>query len=671
MGVILVAYERESEQTALEQMLVGRGHRVLKASTGLEALDLARRATPHLIVSDIVLPRMDGFALCRKWKQDERLQSVPFIFYTRRHDDPKYERFALELGAERFLARTTQPETLTQIVDELVAPAAYEAPAAIAANDPLALPRRRARSQQGAPIPFEAQQAHAQALSKLKQEHELALAQAQQKAAQAVASLKAEQERALERAEQAHREALERLQQAHDRLRTRIEQMETTQQHLAAGEARFRRVFEANPLPMWIEDLATHGFIAVNDAALELYGYRRAEFLSLARQALEISETHSLEQPLEGVATHKTKSGATLRIALTRRAIEFDGRSAELVCAYDLTERIRSEQARLEAAVGGRAHIDSLGDGFLALDGDGSIIEANAAYCRLSGFTREQLLQMSLTDLEQSSITDVTARLQRVRLEGSIRYEGRHQRADGAPFDVEITIALAGTAGATLLVRDVTQQRLELAKERSEHARTLSALQRADVTLQGMIESLVRMSERHDPFTAGSARRVAALAVALAREAGLDGRSQDAVRMAALLHDVGNIAVPASVLAKPGELTPAELALMRTHVEEGCKLLAEIDFGAPVAEIVFEHHERVDGSGYPRGIKGHAMLIESRVLAIADTLEAMCSPRPYRAALDMHSAIEELNRQAGKLFDQQLVSACARLVKQRGFVFPE
>jgi PleD family two-component response regulator len=112
MGVILIAYERDSEQVALEQLLAGRGHQVHKAGNGLAALDLARREPPHLVISDIVLPRMDGFALCRKWKQDERLQSIPFIFYTRRHDDPKYERFALELGAERFLARAAQPESL-------------------------------------------------------------------------------------------------------------------------------------------------------------------------------------------------------------------------------------------------------------------------------------------------------------------------------------------------------------------------------------------------------------------------------------------------------------------------------------------------------------------------------------------------------------------------------
>ena len=105
----------------LSDTLRGKGHRVVRSGNGLAALDAARREPPHAIVSDIVLPRMDGFALCRKWKQDERLQTIPFLFYTRRHDDPKYERFALELGAERFLARSVPPETLITALEELLA----------------------------------------------------------------------------------------------------------------------------------------------------------------------------------------------------------------------------------------------------------------------------------------------------------------------------------------------------------------------------------------------------------------------------------------------------------------------------------------------------------------------------------------------------------------------
>ena len=164
------------------------------------------------------------------------------------------------------------------------------------------------------------------------------------------------------------------------------------------------------------------------------------------------------------------------------------------------------------------------------------------------------------------------------------------------------------------------------------HAATLGSLQRTDVAMQGMIDSFVRMVERHDPYTAGSSRRLAALAVALGREAGLDGERQHALRVAALLHDIGNIAVPASILAKPAPLTETELAIMRTHVEEGCQLLAEIDFGAPIADIIYQSHERYDGSGYPRGLKGEEILRRSahprdRRYGRSDVLAASVSSR--------------------------------------------
>jgi CheY-like chemotaxis protein len=112
MSHLLIAYERESELALVEKLLVARGHTVFRATNGLEALDIARREPPDLVVSDVMLPRMDGVALCRKWKQDERLQSVPFVFHTLRYNDPKYERFANELGAELFLPRTVRQETV-------------------------------------------------------------------------------------------------------------------------------------------------------------------------------------------------------------------------------------------------------------------------------------------------------------------------------------------------------------------------------------------------------------------------------------------------------------------------------------------------------------------------------------------------------------------------------
>lgn len=773
MGVILVAYERESEQVALEKLLTPRGHRIVKATNGLEALDAARREPPQAVVSDIVLPRMDGFALCRKWKQDERLQSIPFVFYTRRHDDPKYERFALELGAERFLARTEQPEALAKVLDELIVPT----PAEARPNGTVKLP---------ALDPAAAQQANA-----------------------------------AERAQQALALATERAQQAQTRLRNQIGELESTNQRLAAGEARFRRIFEANPLPMWIADQATGGFIAVNDTALSTYGYTRAEFLALRSSAL----VEQAAEPSDGVLTHRRKDGSTLQVMATSRPIEFDGRNADLVSICDLSQLMAQERRKLEEAQANRAVLAAISDGCWVLDADGRIIEVNDAYCRMSGHSREDLVKKPASEFEQQSADDMKAS------RGADRYEATHKRRDGSLMDVEVSVGRIerGNGDTVLLVRDVSQRRREMAAQRQEHrqqqflvelfrqsesfdesaivrrlveyaaeltnsplaylffvqpadktttliawrdatksqthmpnaepravakmsafaecvrtrqatssndltwkpqndglpdlqryvavpmidgdevvailgvanrdagygendqralaqlsdgvwrmlhakrahGQTLSSLQRADVALQGMIDALLALSEKHDPYTAGSARRVAALAVALAREAGLDGERQHALRVAALLHDVGNVSVPPSILAKPGALSDAETLLMRAHVEEGCKLLAGIDFGAPVAEIVFEHHERFDGSGYPRGLKGEEILLEARILAIADVVEAMSSPRPHRTALGLDAAIEEINRGAGVTYDLHLATACTRLVRQHGFKFPE
>jgi len=594
MGTILVAYERESEQTALEQLLTGRGHVVIRSGNGLAALEAARRNPPDAIVSDIVLPRMDGFALCRKWKQDERLQAVPFVFYTRRHDDPKYERFALELGAERFLARTVPPEELLGAIDELLPRGARKSVATVSPAVDFA-----------APTPGNGSAQHRAA--------------------------------ALERVQQAQAQVLQRAEQEQQRLRAQVDELQAANERLQAGEARFRRVFEANPVPMWIADRATDGFIAVNDAALALYGYGRSEFLALKKHALAAGPTREAGH----VMRHRRKDGVTISVEIVSREIEFDGRSADLIAVHDVTGRLAAAQRLEEELTAARAAMDKLRD------------ERAASEKRL----REEAMAAQST--LESLRSEHTALEKRLREEAAARRTALDALRD------------EHAAVEARLREEAAAQRAALESARTEHVATLRALQRSDVAIQAMIDAFVRMSERYDPFTAGSAARVAALAVAIGREAGLEGSRQHALRVAALLHDIGNVAVPAALLAKPGPLTDAETALMRAHVEEGVQLLEGIDFGAPVAEIIHQHHERCDGSGYPRNLQGEDILIEARILAIADTIEAMCSPRPYRPALGMDAAIEEINRGAGTLYDARLVAACTRLVRERGFKLPD
>jgi HD-GYP domain-containing protein (c-di-GMP phosphodiesterase class II) len=208
-----------------------------------------------------------------------------------------------------------------------------------------------------------------------------------------------------------------------------------------------------------------------------------------------------------------------------------------------------------------------------------------------------------------------------------------------------------------------------LARKRAG-AQTLASLHRADVTVQGMVEVLCRVSDQHDPHTGGSSNRVAALAVAMARKMGMGGEQQHAVYLAARVHDIGNIGIPKEILGRPLLLGEHELALVRTHAEQGAKLLAGIELGGDIADIVHQHHERLNGSGYPRGLKQAAILPEARILAVADVVEAMCSPRPHRQALGLDAALAEISQGDGVLYDSQAVAACIRLFKEEGFQWP-
>lgn len=665
MGVILIAYERESEQNTLEQLLSGRGHQIVRSSNGLAALDAARREPPNLVVSDIVLPRMDGFALCRKWKQDERLQAIPFVFYTRRHDDPKYERFALELGAERFLARSMQPDALLTAVDELLAN-----------------------------VPKTCQTQPLQAMD--------------------TASFERMQS---ELVQQTQTQAIEQAKQLQARLRTELAELQSSNQQLTLGEARFRRVFEANPAPMWIADCATEGFIAVNDAAVELFGYSRSEFLLLKLPDLLAPDKGA--QPGSNAIAHKRKEGAVLQLVVAGREIEFDGRRAQLVSAYDLTSRLAAEQASRQEAESNRRdmlalrmqqrQMEFLVDMFRQADSFDETAIIRRMIEQACDTTRSPLAYLFFVQPEEGTLTlaawrernqsySTTATADARPLASSLFTECvRARRAvssndlswkpqtDGLPelqrylavpmIVEDATVAVLGVANRDAGYEEQDQRALaslaegvwRMLQNKRSHAQTLMSLQRIDVAMQGMIDALLKLAEKHDPYSAGSARRVAALAVALGREAGLDGERQHALRVAALLHDIGHVAIPVALLSKPGPHTVAEEQLMQVHVEEGCKLLADIDFGAPIAQIVYEHHERYDGSGYPRGLKGEEILLEARILAIADVVEAMCSQRPHRTPLGIEAALEEINRGAGKLYEQNLATACIRLFRQHGF----
>lgn len=216
------------------------------------------------------------------------------------------------------------------------------------------------------------------------------------------------------------------------------------------------------------------------------------------------------------------------------------------------------------------------------------------------------------------------------------------------------------------LERVVEARTAELREREARLRHTLDSLKK---TIDGIIYAMALAIEMRDPYTAGHQRRVADLGRAIAGEMGLSEDRLEAVRIAGLLHDLGKISVPAAILSKPGRLSEAEFAIIKSHAQVGYEILREIEFPWPLAEIVHQHHERLDGSGYPQGLAGEEIFLEARIIGVADVVEAMASHRPYRPAVGIDAALEEISKKKDVLYDPEVVDACLRLFRERGFEF--
>jgi len=199
-----------------------------------------------------------------------------------------------------------------------------------------------------------------------------------------------------------------------------------------------------------------------------------------------------------------------------------------------------------------------------------------------------------------------------------------------------------------------------------ELQRTLKSLRKAvGATIQVMVSSV----ETRDPYTAGHQTRSADLARAIAMEMGLPQEKIDGIRMAGSIHDIGKLSIPVEILSKPTKLSDIEFSLIKEHVRQGYEILKNVESPWPLAQIVYQHHERMNGSGYPRNLKGDEILIEARILAISDVVESMASHRPYRAALGIDAALEEISKNRGILYDPEVTDACLRLFQEKGYRF--
>jgi len=345
-----------------------------------------------------------------------------------------------------------------------------------------------------------------------------------------------------------------------------------------------------------------------------------------------------------------------------------------------LYARLEAERKTIEV-IESNDHIklllDSTAEAIYGIDLEGNCTLLNRSGLAMLGYdTGSELLGKNMHEMIHHTHADGTP-----YLESDCKIVHAMQQGKGVHVDDELFWRRDGTSfpasywsypifqgdqavGSVVTFLDISQQ----LQSGAELASSREQLQRA---LEGTIEAISRAVGARDPYTAGHQRRVAHLATAMASQMELDARQVKGIRLAATIHDIGKIQVPAEILSKPSRLSEAEHHLVQVHAQAGFDILKGIKFPWPVALIAYQHHERLDGSGYPQGLKGDQISLEARIVAVADVVEAMASHRPYRPSLGMDMALEEIKSGRGSLFDSRAVDACVELIEKQQYTLIE
>lgn len=375
---------------------------------------------------------------------------------------------------------------------------------------------------------------------------------------------------------------------------------------------------------------------------------------------------------------HRTPGGRALMVNLN--TIREGGRVTGIaVVGRDVSERTDAQRRIAESEERYRGLFNAMAEGVVVQAADGRIVSVNPAAERIQGRSAAQMMGLT-SDAEE---------WQAVREDGS-PFPGEEHPAmvtlrTGLPQS-EVVMGLSRPDGEQRWIsinsqplrlpddaapRAVLTTFHDITERRRSEAAIARHLQQIERSMRQSLQAVATMVELRDPYTAGHERRVGEIARDIGRALGWDERRCEAVQLAGLVHDIGKIAVPAEILVKPSRLSPVEFSLVRGHAERGYEILRDIEFPWPLAEMVRQHHERMDGSGYPQGLSGEQILPEARVLAVADVIESMASHRPYRPALGLAEALRELRRGRGSIYDAAIVDCVIDLIERQGWSLPD
>lgn len=462
-----------------------------------------------------------------------------------------------------------------------------------------------------------------------------------------------------------------------------ITERKRAEQSLRESEARYRTLFETSPDAIVEVGLDLKIQMANRQAALllgmespeQLIGEPSSRFIAPD----EIQRSWQNAHNVLSAGTHSgiehtliRKDGSPVPVEISGSLVKDAAGNPQAIIAVlrDVTKRKRAEEALRQSETRQTFLLRSFP---IALYSSPTTVDSAATWItdqveQITGFPALTFTQdptLWLSRIHPHDRDRVVAQSEASRDHGVLVTEYRWKCADGTYrwfLDQNMLVHEVGGTSDGLIGTwmDITERKL--AAEELQ-----GSLDKLHKVLESTIQAMALTVEMRDPYTAGHQQRVAELAFALATEMGLPEERTRATRLAALIHDIGKINVPAEILSKPGQISELEFSLIKAHSELGYDILKRIDFPWPIAQIVLQHHERLNGSGYPRGLAGQDILLEARILGVADVVEAMASHRPYRPSLGIDAALREIALKRGVLYDPQVVDACRRLFADQRF----